>query len=198
MFPLLAIFALLLMQSDSVPGAIAAWRPAQSMELNENETLSNLKINAVERTSLASAIESHMRQTYRLESADAMQMRTRALRSVGSDHRRFILVQATSNEFCGATGNCTLMIYEKFGSQYRCVFTAVGQTLTVLDTVSGGYPLLLVAIHESASERSLQEYRYLGGRYRSVACYDYQAADPDTNEGVTTPTIVKIPHSSHC
>jgi hypothetical protein len=46
------------------------------------------------------------------------------------------------------------------------------QLITVADTRTNGFNDLVLATHDSASEKTLLVYRYRNGLYREGACYD--------------------------
>jgi hypothetical protein len=48
-------------------------------------------------------------------------------------------------------------------------------SFTIEPVTSFGYHDLLLADHDSASEKSLYLYRFRKGRYRLTACYNYRS-----------------------
>jgi hypothetical protein len=80
---------------------------------------------------------------------------------------------------CGATGNCPIWVFMKTANGYQLLLDTrndkkgVGgyQLITVADTRTNGFNDLVLAAHDSASEKTLIVYRYKNGLYRESACY---------------------------
>jgi hypothetical protein len=80
---------------------------------------------------------------------------------------------------CGATGNCPIWIFIKTANGYKLLLDTrdkdgIGgvELITVEESRTNGFSDLVLAAHDSASEKSLLVYRYKDGLYRDSACYD--------------------------
>lgn len=80
---------------------------------------------------------------------------------------------------CGATGNCPLWVFEKVNGHYQLILdTRNGQAeggiqiLTIRSQRTNGFNNLVLGTTDSASERTLYEYRFGKGRYHVVGCHE--------------------------
>lgn len=95
-----------------------------------------------------------------------------------------IVLQAFGvKEGCGATGNCPFWVLQSGPNGYGVLLDTrdkdgIGgaELLTVESTLTNGFKDLVLAAHDSASEKSLLVYRFEQGRYRETACYDAEWA----------------------
>ena len=87
-----------------------------------------------------------------------------------------ILVRANGGfPFCGATGNCSVWVFQKRGGRYveileaHDLFDVIPMGNQVLRSRSNGYHDLLMHYHHSASETGKTTYRWNGKRYAIAA-----------------------------
>jgi len=80
---------------------------------------------------------------------------------------------------CGATGNCPIWIFMKAANGYQLLLDTrdkegIGgvELITVEDSRTNGFNDLVLASDDSASEKTLEVFRYRNGLYRESACYD--------------------------
>ena len=83
-----------------------------------------------------------------------------------------LMTQATGDEFCGASGNCTFLVFTQRKGVYVKILDSIAQTYTIQPTVSSGFQDLILGMHGSATEAELKLYKYDGQRYRRTSCYD--------------------------
>jgi len=92
---------------------------------------------------------------------------------------------------CGATGNCPFWIFQKDGEGYKLLLRRMGfWVFTVEPTITNGFRDIVLASHESASERTVIVFRYSGGTYQERACYNAFWYD-STNHRLNEPTITR-------
>jgi hypothetical protein len=101
---------------------------------------------------------------------------------------------------CGATGNCPIWVFMKTANSYQLLLDTrdkegIGgiELLTVEETRTNGFNDLVLAAHDSASEKTLFVYRYRNGQYRESACYDadWQSWDGGEIHFLKQPVITK-------
>jgi hypothetical protein len=80
---------------------------------------------------------------------------------------------------CGATGNCAFWVFEKNENQYRLLLDTRGpdgiggiELFTLEPRRTNGFNDLVLAAHDSASEKTLYAYRYKNDRYQLSKCYN--------------------------
>ena len=75
-------------------------------------------------------------------------------------------------DICGAA-NCPLYVFQKTGTDYRVILEkGAAQYVTVEKTQTNGYLDVVVGMHGSATDHSLQVYQFHAGRYRRTHCYN--------------------------
>ena len=69
----------------------------------------------------------------------------------------------------------------------------LGQLITVENTHSNGFNDLVIAFHDSASEKTLNVYHYQNGLYHESACYDanWESSDEGSLHYLKHPTITE-------
>lgn len=91
-----------------------------------------------------------------------------------------LLVQASDNCHCGATGNCSFWILERDGKSFRVLLdTSVAHFFSVERSRTNGYRDILTSLHGSAFSSDLVLYRFDGVQYRATDCgtEDYESED---------------------
>ncbi len=174
-----------------VPGGETAthfyWSLSKSHELAYKKTIRNsAELTAEERTGLTEKVIGLIsKYKGNLESTDRKQLRKLALNSrvekadLNSDGNPEFILQANDYEAgCGATGNCAFWVLDKTAQGYRLLLDTrdkqgIGgaERITIKDEQHKGYKDIVLAAHDSASEKSLIVERFDGKMYREVACY---------------------------
>jgi len=84
-----------------------------------------------------------------------------------------VIAQASDDESCSPTGNCTIWVFMRSGHRYQLILERIAtQTFSIRPTRTGGFNDLVLGQHGSAFERTLFLYRFINGRYRKDACYE--------------------------
>ena len=152
------------------------WRNSQEL-IAVAQSLRNVKITDAERAAIATAIEEQIRANMadfeidsegQLEKA-ALDTRVKTI-DLNRDGTSEVVAQAMVG--CGATGNCSLWVFQKTAHGYKLLLDGFGQTFTIQRASTKGFRDIVVAEHDSASESGLTVYRYKDGQYHDVACYD--------------------------
>jgi hypothetical protein len=174
----------LLFQMTLLPGPVRQfnWDWHQLQSLSSAPSLKDANIAASDRAALAKAIEAQIGppDPYDPELASEVQIRQAVLNSnikmisVSQNEKDPPEVVALPNgqHFCSPTGNCSFWFFGRTPQGYRLLLDAIGQGFTVQTTATNGFRDLVINMHGSATDQSLKVYRYAGGRYRRVACYD--------------------------
>ena len=128
---------------------------------------------------LVRAIEAHLRpQMADLEIANEKELRKIAEQSrfelvdLNADGVSEVVVQPIGLKAgCGATGNCPFWVFALGGGKYRLILGTSGQMYRVESHGSNGYSDISVADHDSATEKTIYQFRFLRGQYKKIACY---------------------------
>jgi hypothetical protein len=105
-----------------------------------------------------------------------------------------VILQPIGSDYCGATGNCGVLIAEKTSGGYRTLLDRPGvQTITVESSNTYGYRDLFLTAHSSASESMIYLYRYHAGKYRHAGCFV-----ADWNPPGKPDVILKSPIITRC
>ena len=80
---------------------------------------------------------------------------------------------------CGATGNCVFWVFKKASGGYKLLLDTrdkdgIGgaESITVENSRTNGFNDFVLAVHDSAFEKTLLVYQYKNGLYRECTCYD--------------------------
>lgn len=95
-----------------------------------------------------------------------------------------VVAQAMAD--CSPTGNCDFWVFRKTRQGYKPLLEDLGQTFTIQKTGANHFAEIVIAMHGSATDSELKDYRYENGRYRWVGSYDasweVQEADGSVHE----------------
>lgn len=94
-----------------------------------------------------------------------------------------LLVQASDNCHCGATGNCAFWVLEREGKSFRVLLeTSMVHFFSLELSRKNGYRDILTSSHGSAFYSDLVLYRFDGAQYRATDCgsVDYGTEDGGT------------------
>jgi hypothetical protein len=84
-----------------------------------------------------------------------------------------VIAQASGNEQCSPTGNCSFWVFTRSDHGLKLILDGhVIQTFTIQPTRTNGFSDLVLGMHGSATDQTLFVYRYVDGRYSRSACYD--------------------------
>jgi hypothetical protein len=194
-------------ESPSNPGF--HWSIRKTHELRYHINQGNSKdISDSERTALIRQVEAEVRpwmSDYGIGSEKELHklvLGTRVeLDDLNGDGVPEMLLQAFDvREGCGATGNCTLWVFEKTTNGYRKLLDTRGkdgiggiERVRIGPNRTNGYLDLTLAAHDSASEMELAVYTFRDGSYRLSACYEANwLSDKDPTQGLEYPSITPI------
>lgn len=105
-----------------------------------------------------------------------------------------LAVQATGENLCGATGNCSFWIIDLH--QRRIVLRADGvQQFGVTQNSKRGFPDVITESHASALDQELIRWQFIAGNYEPAACATREDNDADGNS-LPQPKITPHPCSA--
>lgn len=156
------------------------WDWHQSQSLDSDPSLKDAKVTPSERAALAKAIEAQIGSPdpHDPEMASEDQVKQAVLNAniriirLSQDEREPREVVALVQHSCSPTGNCLLWFFRKTSDGYGLLLETIGEGFTMQQTPANGFKDLVVNMHSSATDQWLKVYRYAGGSYGPVACYD--------------------------
>ena len=90
-----------------------------------------------------------------------------------------LAVQASGQDFCGATGNCTFWIIDV--RQRRIILRADAVQQFAVERSKSGFPDVITSTHASEFEHELIRWKFVGGTYQPATCATDDYAGPDGN-----------------
>ena len=156
------------------------WDAMHGTELSPRDSVSTSKrLSVRDRAALRKAIEAELRadpadldkpsDKGMASAAGATRIR---LVDLNGDGVAEVIAQSMGWETCGAVGNCETWVFKKTAAGYVSILDAGSQSFAVDKTRTDGYLDLTLALHDSATRKELRLYRFEGGRYRRVGCYE--------------------------
>ncbi len=89
-----------------------------------------------------------------------------------------IIAQGNGLGACGGTGNCIVLVLKSTPVGWETLldsragkFGGGFEKIRVMDTVTDGFRDVVLGSHVSAGDRTLEVFRYAGGRYTRSECY---------------------------
>lgn len=151
------------------------WRDAQA--LRPSDSLRNAKMGANEKSAIATVLKAQIRPYLADlgdDSASRLEEETFSTRvkmiDLNQDGTPEVIAQ--SMVACGASGNCPFWILRKQSAGYKLLLDDSAETFTIQKTRTNGYSDIVLALHDSAFEQTLDVYQYAGGEYKgSPGCY---------------------------
>ena len=112
------------------------------------------------------------------------------------DGKNEIIAQGNGFGACGGTGNCIVLVLQSTSTGFQIVldsregkFGSGYEKIRVLDSSTNGFRDIVLATHDSASDRTLEVFRFRDGRYRRSDCFTSTVWSPDHPEGLEQPEI---------
>ncbi len=105
-----------------------------------------------------------------------------------------LLVQASDDCQCSATGNCEFWAVRQKGTRLELLLkTFMVQWFSVRNTRTNGYRDIQTSAHGSATFSELTLYKFNGKRYKAAQCWDriYELQEDGSN--AQKPTITAVP-----
>ena len=163
------------------------WSARKAQELSYDQTIAkSTELTSADRESLLKAIAAQIRPFKKdLEISSEHELRAIAAKTriklvdLNGDGTPEVLAQGNNLKAgCGATGNCPFWVFEKTPSGFLKLLDTRNkdgnggiQLFTISESKSNGFNDLVLATHDSASERSLYVYRFRSGKYQQAECY---------------------------
>jgi hypothetical protein len=164
------------------------WSIRKAHELDYHRTIRNSPgLNPVERAALIKTVAALIRPFMEDREIGS----ERELRQVAANTRVELVdldgdgipeVIAQANDYragCGATGNCAFWVFKRELGGYKLLLDTrdkdgIGgaQAITVENSRTNGFSDFVLAVHDSAFEKTLLVYQYKNGLYRESRCYD--------------------------
>jgi hypothetical protein len=109
---------------------------------------------------------------------------------LNGDGKPEIIAQANGLGPCGATGNCSWLVFEETPSGLKLLLeTTWGyELITVRSWSTNGFRDIVLAAHVSAAERTLDLFKFDGSKYRTDSCY-FHSYIGDNGEFLKTPWV---------
>lgn len=150
------------------------WHDAQALRVSDS--LRNAKIGASEKSAIATVLKAQIRPYLTDlgdDSASRLEEETFSTRvkmiDLNQDGTPEVIAQAMVA--CGASGNCPFWVLRKQSAGYKLLLDDSAETFTIQKTRTNGYADLVLALHDSAFEQTLDVYRYSDGKYADGGCY---------------------------
>lgn len=161
------------------------WHDAQALCVSDS--LRNAQVSAAEKAAIATVLKVQIRpyladlgddSASRLED-EAFSARINLI-DLNQDGTPEVIAQAMVA--CGASGNCPFWIFQKNSGKYKLLLDDSAETFTIQKSRTNGYADIVLALHDSAFEQTLDVYRYTNGAYAADAgCYVATVAVLDSN-----------------
>jgi hypothetical protein len=115
---------------------------------------------------------------------------------LSGDGKNEIIAQGNGLGPCGGTGNCIVLVLRNTPTGIQLLldsrageFGGGFEKIRILDTATNGFRDIVLASHISASDRTIEVFRFTDGQYRRSACY-YSTTQPARfPEGLKQPSI---------
>jgi hypothetical protein len=147
------------------------WQNAQELTVAGQALSTSRDISPSDRTRLLEAlVEQFKGESKPRERAARARVKPLDLNGDGVPE---IVCQASDDQMCSPTGNCSFWIFGRDSGGYRLLLKkAAIQTFTIQRNRTDGYFDVVLGMHRSATEQELFLYRFHDGRYGRTACYD--------------------------
>lgn len=175
------------------------WDWHASQELIGTESLRNANWLQHDKSAMAAAIAAELRPAAfddpinSIKSEDQLRdavLNTR-IKRIDLNHDGIPEVVAQAMVDCSPTGNCPFWIFHKTARRYESILSGFGQTFTIQESRTRGFNDIVVGMHGSAFEQTLEVYQFKDGRYRRTACYDatWQVLEGENTRELKEPLI---------
>jgi hypothetical protein len=116
--------------------------------------------------------------------------------NLNGDSKAEIIAQGNGLGPCGATGNCIVLVLKITPEGIETLLDSRAgksgggfEKIRVLDTSTNGFRDIVLASHVSASDRTLEVFRFVDGKYKTSACYYATTKPAGDPEGSRQPVI---------
>ena len=197
------------MLSQSAAAPRFRWSERLAHELSYQNTIANAKeVTPEERKELLEfvfnrfkhPINSHDAEMFEDISDDQLRRLAADTRiqpfDLNGDSKAEIIAQGNGLGPCGATGNCIVLVLKITPEGIETLLDSRAgksgggfEKIRVLDTSTNGFRDIVLASHVSASDRTLEVFRFVGGKYQKSACYYATTQPAGYPEGLQQPVI---------
>jgi hypothetical protein len=113
---------------------------------------------------------------------------------LNGDGKDEIIAQGNGLGPCGGTGNCIVLVLQRGPEGMRLLVDSREkgggfEKIRVLDTSTNGFRDIVLATHDSASDRTLEVFRFANEKYRMAKCYIATTQPHGVPEGLRDPVI---------
>ncbi|HUY95393.1 MAG TPA: hypothetical protein VMU71_08845 [Terracidiphilus sp.] len=185
------------------------WSERLAHELSYQHTIANAKeLTSAERKDLLAFVLNRFENPFNSFDAEMFEgiskdrMRKLAantrieLIDLNGDGKDEIIAQGNGLGPCGGTGNCIVLVLQRGPEGIRILLdsesdkTASGfEKIRILDTSTNGFRDIVLATHDSASDRTLEVFQFADGKYRMSRCYYATTQPRGIPEGLRNPVI---------
>lgn len=146
------------------------WRASEELESRQNAGVESKTLSKTDHAALIGALTLKFKgDPNPIKRAEETRIKFVDLNGDGVAE---VIAQPVGYDFCGAVGNCRFWVFQRTDSGYRLILNGTAQTFTVQRSRTNGYLDLVLALHDSATEQELLEYRFSAGQYRRTTCYN--------------------------
>ncbi len=180
------------------------WNWDAQQELSAKDLLRKAKIPKADRKAIATVIAAQLRPMLKdleIESEAGLEKTALDTRvkwiDLNNDGVREVIAQGMVN--CSAVGNCPIWVFRKRGKGYQVLLEDEAQTFTIQKTSTGGYREIVTAVHGSATQAGLADYRFRDGRYQEAGCYssEWAVLEGEMVRDLKEPQIRAFPCKKH-
>ena len=167
------------------------WSEHIAHELDYKHTIATAKeLSPQERTDLLTFVLNRFRYPVNAHDEEMFEgISDREMRKLAGDTRiefvdldgdgtKEIIAQGNGLGPCGGTGNCIVLVLKSTPAGWKTLLDSQAgefgggfEKIRVMDTVTNGFRDVVLGSHVSASDRTLEVFRYSGGRYTRSDCY---------------------------
>ena len=150
------------------------WNSRDAQELNWKQNIKALKLSAVKRRALVTAVSAQ------LQTKDILSTRIKEI-DLNDDGKPEIIAQASDDNACSPTGNCPFWVFQWSHDHYNPLLEGQAQTFTIQPLKTDEFHDLVLGFHASATKTRLTEYTFDSTAYRAAGCYEANWSDIDEN-----------------
>lgn len=185
------------------------WSERLAHELSYQHTIATAKeLMPEERASLLGFILNRFQHPASRHDADMFEdMSNKELRKLALDTRiefydlngdgkNEIIAQGNGLGACGGTGNCVVLVLQSTPTGFQILLDSRAgkfgrgfEKIRIMESRTNGYRDIVLASHVSASDRTLEVFRFKSGEYRRSGCFYSTVWSADHPEGLKNPDI---------
>jgi len=187
-----ARFALALMLATSL-FAVAQSTDVEPKELRREQSLRNAKLSPQRREALVRAIVKQIRNETgepNIEGLEESALDTSvALIDLDGDKKPEVIAQAMREEICSPTGNCSFWVFREDRGEYKPILKGTAQLFRIYNSRTNRFRDIGLGRHGSAYLGEWRLYRFLGGRYTAMKCWEEIYGDSESDMPYPKPKV---------